>query len=200
MVEGTPALHLTCDPVNLPETGASSGPFKISDGVWELAGATRSNLYSPDVSFDASVKVDLYDAGGAKLEEKNLLICTGSNGWSRFKERFDVPANAAAASVEIAFNKTHGDLWIADLSLGYIGKPTPMEGGDRRTIFTTNRTGGMFYPGDDVRMDMTLETPVQLSGTELNFSWELTDFWSERLAAPQKGTLTADGTAANGWN
>ena len=58
----------------------------------------------------------------------------------------------------------------------------------------------MFYPGDDVTMDMTLETPTLPAGDATVVRWEVTDFYGERLAPAQTARLSADGKAANGWN
>jgi hypothetical protein len=199
-VEGKRSLHFKRDPVNLPPTQAFSDKFKISSGIWEFGGATKCHLYSPDVSFNTTVRVHLYDNADAEVEQKDLVIATGTSSWTRFKERIEVPSNVAAASIAIEFEKTHGEFWIDDLSIRFAGNSVPMEGGDRRTVFKTSRAGCMFYPGDRVKMEMTVETPAQLSGEGLNFTWELTDYWSERLAAQQKGALSADGKAQDGWN
>ena len=168
--------------------------------MWELSGAAKCDLYSPDVSFNASVKVRLYDAGGKLLDTKSIIIFTNKNGWKKFREHFDVTGGVVVAEVAIEFNKTHGDLWVDDFSAKYAGKSIPMEGGDRRTVFECNRVGFLFYPGDDVTLDMSLETPVTLSGDTLNVAWELTDYWGEKQATTQSVKFTPDGKAANGWN
>jgi hypothetical protein len=199
-VEGGHSLHFKRDAVHLPDTEAVSDKFAISPGVWEFTGSDKYDLNSPDVSYDVTVEFDFFDAAGHALKQKRLIVASEKSNWAKFKERFDVPPGTAQAAVDIRYNKTHGDFLIDGLALQYVGASVPMEGGDRRTVFSTNRDGFLFYPGDSVTIAMELNTPVELAGDKLGFTWELTDYWGERQAAPQKGTLTPDGKAENGWN
>ena len=198
---GARSLHLARDAATLPETGAMSACFAVTPGVWELTGADRPALYSPDASFNVSVDVHLFDQEGRELKKKSLVYATTSSPWNKFSVRFEAPAGTAAAALGVAFNKTHGDFWLDDLALRFVGQAIPAEGGDRKTVFRSNRVGMLFYPGDDVTMEMTLETPADLSGEKATaVHWEVTDYWGERLAPARTARLVADGKAGNGWN
>lgn len=199
-VEGKRSLLFRCDAATLPVTDAISDAVKITPGVWELSGATAGDLYSPDVSFNVSVKICLFDAADREVGTKSIAIITNKTGWKRFKERFEAGANVATARVAIEFNKTHGVFRADDFSLKFAGKSIPMEGGERRAIFTTSRVGCLFYPGDDLSMYATLETPAELAGGKLRFAWQLTDYWGEQLAPKQTATLVPSGKTGNGWN
>lgn len=201
-VAGKHALVLRRDPVQLPATQASSGRFPLRAGVWELSGAYTGKLHSPDVSFNVAVGVPAYGADGNLLKNRRLVVVSGERAWTRFKERFDVPSGAEAGAIEITFNKTHGEFRIDDLALTYIGASIPMEGGDRKVVFKTNRVGHLFYPGDEVRVEVTVETPAALSGDRLNLGWQVTDFYGAPAAARQTTALVkaGDGVNARGWN
>lgn len=198
---GARSLHFSRDAATLPETRAASARFAVSPGVWELTGADHTALYSPDVSFNVSVEIHVFDESGRELKKKSLVIATAANPWNKFRARFEVPPGTASATLGIEYNKTHGDFWLDDLGLVFVGPAIPAEGGDRRTVFRGNRVGMLFYPGDDVTMEMTLDTPATLSpDAAASLRWEVTDFWGERLAPAQTGRLTAAGKAENGWN
>ncbi|HEY5792032.1 MAG TPA: sugar-binding protein [Chthoniobacterales bacterium] len=199
-VEGARALVLRRDPVNLPATSAISESFPITPGVWELSGAYANDLYSPDVSFNVSVGIQTFDESGKALKQRRLLAVSNKNAWTHFKERLDIPAGAASAVVKVEFNKTHGDFRLDALALKYIGASIPMEGGDRKVIFQTNRVGNLFYPGDSARLEMTLETPAQLSGDALRVDWQVTDFYAAPASAPGQSPLVSAGKTARGWN
>jgi hypothetical protein len=193
-------LQLERDPALLPPTRAESEKFPITPGVWELSGAYASKLHSPDVSFNVSITLKSFDAAGRFLKERRLLSVAGKTARTHFKERLDVPAGAASATVEIAFNKTHGQFRIEGLALAYVGTSIPQEGGDRRAIFKTNRVGNLFYPGDSVRFELQVETPAELSGEKLRVGWTVTDFYRAPEAAPQETRLAPAGKTAKGWN
>ncbi|HEY5891979.1 MAG TPA: sugar-binding protein [Chthoniobacterales bacterium] len=199
-VQGKKALRIERDPVHLPLTIVASESFPIPAGVWTLSGAIEHDLYSPDLSFNVSITVRMYDKAGKEMKQKRLLSASAKSGWTKFQERFDVPRDAVTAAVFVDYNKTHGWFRLDDLALQFAGKAVPMEGGDRRVIFKSNRVGHLFYPGDDVLMELVVETPEKLSGSQLNAAWELTDFGRVRLAPPETVALTPDGTAESGWN
>ena len=199
-VAGKHALVLRRDPVELPATGASSGRFPLRAGVWELSGAYAGKLHSPDVSFNVAVSVPAYAAGGDLLKSRRLVVASGERPWTRFKERFDVPSGAEAGVIEIAFNKTHGEFRIDDLALTYIGASIPMEGGDRKVVFASNRAGQLFYPGDAVRFGITVETPADLEGDRLRVRWQVTDFHKAPSAPAGVSALVRAGRTEAGWN
>lgn len=197
--DGSQSLRLERDPVLLPATRAESESFDLTPGVWELAGAYAADLHSPDVSFNVSISLKSFDTAGKVLKERRLVAASGQTAWKHFKERLDVPPGAARAAIEIKFNKTHGTFRVDGLSLTYIGASIPMEGGDRKTVFRSNRVGNLFYPGDRVAFELEVETPVELIGERLRVGWQVTDFYQAPAAAVQQATLTPAGKTPRGW-
>ncbi len=197
---GGHALRLMRDPVHLPETNAVSGRFRLAPGVWELSGAWKGDLHSPDLSFNVPLSLRFFDGAGREIKRKTLVTATDRSGWKKFRERCDVPPGAVEAEVAVEFHKTHGEFFLDGLSLKFLGKSVPREGGDRKTVFRCAREGFLFYPADEVMVEMVLETPASLSGDRLSVRWELTDFWGAPLSAPHTSRLSADGVASNGWN
>ncbi|HEY9249039.1 MAG TPA: hypothetical protein VIO38_07905, partial [Rariglobus sp.] len=199
-LEGARSLVLRRDPVSLPETLAESEAFAVKPGVWELSGGYAGDLHSPDVSFNVSVSVRSYDSAGKEMKVRRLAAVSGRMVWTHFKERFDIPSGAASARLEIQFNKTHGEFRLDALKLAYVGESVPMEGGDRKAVFKTNRVGCLFYPGDRVAFELTVETPAELSGDRLRLHWQVTDFYKAPAAPAAASTLVPAGKTSAGWN
>ncbi|HEY5793041.1 MAG TPA: hypothetical protein VIS74_07070, partial [Chthoniobacterales bacterium] len=197
---GEKSLLLRRDPVNLPETKAVSDRFAITPGVWELSGAVAYALYSPDASFNVSITIRSFDPAGKELKARRLLALYEKADWKPVKERVEISLGAATAALEIMFNKTHGEFRIDNLALGYAGASVPMEGGDRKVTFQSNRPGFLFYPGDHLAVQVTVETPASLSGKQAVLDWEVTDYWKAPVAAKQRITLESQGKSNRGWN
>ncbi|HEY0947336.1 MAG TPA: hypothetical protein VGD81_18775, partial [Opitutaceae bacterium] len=199
-IDGRQSLRLERDAALLPATRAESATFAITPGVWELAGACAADLHSPDVSFNVSLSLKSFDGSGKLLKERRLVAVPGRAAWQHFKERLDVPTGTVRAALEIRFNKTHGTFHVDGLSLAYVGASIPMEGGDRKAVFRSNRVGNLFYPGDRAAFELELETPAELAGERLRVRWQVTDFYQAPAAAAQEAVLTPAGPAPGGWH
>jgi hypothetical protein len=198
-VDGEQALRLRRDARHLPPTRAVSDDFPIQAGVWEFSGAVRPKLWSPDVSFNVAIAVVSLDREGREIKRRRLVAIDGESNWRRFKERVEIPTGTAEGRLEVEFHKTHGDFWLDGLEGKFVGEAVPMEGGDRKVIFRTNRVGNLFFPGDPVRLEMTVETPVELAADSLNVSWQLTDFYGAPQSDPLRAQLEKTGTTPSGW-
>ncbi|PTX97579.1 hypothetical protein DB346_21565 [Verrucomicrobia bacterium LW23] len=206
---GKKALLLRRDPATLPATHAVSSAFPLSQGVWEIAGAAQTRIYTPDTSFNVTVSLKCLDKAGKAIKKRRIALLTGStelteatqaSPWKHFRERIEIPAGTSSAQVEIEFNKTHGEVRVDAFAIEYINASIPMEGGDRKTVFRSNRPGMLFYPGDRPAMEMTLETPTQLTPAQRVTTWQVTDFYGAPLAASQRAPLIPSGTTPAGWH
>ncbi|HEY8933099.1 MAG TPA: hypothetical protein VIM44_07295, partial [Rariglobus sp.] len=196
--DGTHVLVLKRDPVSLPATRAASEAFAVQPGVWELTGAYAADLHSPDVSFNVTISLQSRNAAGAELKTRRVVSVSGHAAWTRFKERLDLPAGATTARVEIQFEKTHGEFRVDALALTRLGASIPPEGGERKVVFRTNRTGNLFYPGDRVAFDVEIETPVALTDERMRLRWQTTDFYQAPAAPGGETRLEPAGRAPSG--
>ncbi|MCL1888710.1 MAG: hypothetical protein FWF96_07575, partial [Kiritimatiellaeota bacterium] len=71
---------------NVSATGAA---FPAAPGAWNLGGAIRSALHSPDNSFNVTAAIEALDANGGVLERKALVEQTGTANWKPFSRLVD---------------------------------------------------------------------------------------------------------------
>jgi hypothetical protein len=198
-VDGKSSLKLSRDPVNLPETGVVSEPFRLKPGVWEFSAATMSGLYSPDSSFNVSITLQGFGPSGEEIKSRRILALSGTSPWKLHKEKVTVPPGVVSGKIDVRFNKTHGSFRLDAVKLDYLGESLPMEGGDRKVVFRSNRIGNLFYPGDAVAFEMVLETPTDLPQDRRVVEWQVTDFYGSPQAGLRSAALESDGRTAEGW-
>lgn len=89
--KGSGSLRLERSPedVEKPCT-VTSAAFALSSGVWRVDVAVKSNLKSPDSSFNGIVTLDVLDAAGTRLDAITLADVYGQRNWQSFGNPHEV--------------------------------------------------------------------------------------------------------------
>jgi len=131
-----------------------SDAFAVSPGDYECSALVKAeNMYSPDNSFNANLRIAIFDSSGRVLERKELLYVLGtSQGWQRISNTFRTPQKAAKATLAFSFNKTTGTAWLGELRMALVrpAKRSPVSFGKGGFAPQTCRDFNLFYPGDNV--------------------------------------------------
>ncbi len=174
--EGAHALLLARTGENLVETSATSEPFAVTAGAYDVACAVRTDLYTQDMSFNAAVSVDFQDAQGKSLERLTIIDAQGKTAWRPVRKVVTAPEHTARGQVVIQFNKTHGQVWLDAVTI----KPARSAVNEtaRRVTFATKYMGNMLYPDDDVIVEMKFQTPTRLAEADHQVTWDVRDYWS----------------------
>ena len=172
--EGKTSLKLQVDSLKLIPTQAMSEPFALSGKKLEVSGATRSNLYFQDLSFNGTLLVQFLDAQGKELGRQSVLSVHDKTPWKAFRKQVDILPDAVQGRLLAEFQKTHGDFWIDGLTVKSIAGT---DGPACVTRFSTAHLGNLFFPGDKVRVDIQVEPSVPLNAKARVVICTLTDYW-----------------------
>ena len=141
--EGAASLKLYVDPLKLIPTRAVSEAFAVSGNAVEVAGATRSDLYSPDMSFNGNIAIEFLDAAGKAVDTRAVAAISGTTPWKRFRKTVPMAKNAAAARLVAQIEKSNGGFWLDALRATSIAgwlEPSCV------VRFSTAQLGNMLYP------------------------------------------------------
>ena len=190
--EGAASLKLYVDPLKLIPTRAVSEAFAVSGNAVEVAGATRSDLYSPDMSFNGNIAIEFLDAAGKAVDTRAVAAISGTTPWKRFRKTVPMAKNAAAARLVAQIEKSNGGFWLDAL------RATSIAGSLEPSCvvrFSTAQLGNMLYPQDPVVVDMKVESEKPLDEKGRRVACQLTDYWGVLQAPLMRVMLEGSGTA-----
>lgn len=191
--EGANAVRIERSEDQLNDNVALSGAsFPAGSGPWSLSGATRSSLHSPDNSFAVRVNIEALDASGNVLESKTLVDQTGVERWKSFARQVEFPNGTVKARFSAAMHKTHGYCDIdalAAVPLEIKGKEKNIE----RIIISSDVTGNMFYPEDEVAFSLEVRSIHSLPADGRTAIVKVTDYWGAEQMPLGKITLERSG-------
>jgi hypothetical protein len=191
--EGERALALRRTEAQANRPAAAVGPsFDATPGTWEIAAACKSQLHSPDNSYNGTVSVEWLGAGDALIERADVALATGEENWKLFRRRLEAPEGARSARFRIQLNKTYGALRIDELSAAYVAPASPVAQRIDRVLLASGRLGNLLYPDDEPVIHMTVEALRPLPESWRHASFVVRDYWGAEQGPA--GTVTLERT------
>src|SRR5207245_2460441 len=157
---------------NVAKPCSVTGPaFAVAPGQWEISLACKSDLHSPDNSYNGVVQLECLDSAGQVVERFTVAEVFGQHDWLRSSQRVHIPKGAATARVQAQLNKTYGRFWIDELAASYLA-PSPRKD-DRivRVLFATAQLGNLLFPNDPRTVSVTVETRKPLRDSQHALSY-----------------------------
>lgn len=176
----------------------TSAAFAVKQGVWQFTLATKSDLKSPDNSFNGVVTLQYFDSTGKVLDPLVLVDTFGQKNWQPINRRIEVPEQATAARFHVQLNKAAGRFWIDEISASFVSAVVKKDHRIDRIMFSTAQMGNLLFPEDKRVVDVTVVATKPLSEKQLDLSFAVRDYWGAEMAAPDKVTLQPDETQKAG--
>ncbi len=125
---------------------ATSPAFDVAPGQWEIGLVCKSDLHSPDSSYNGLVDLECSDRAGKVVERITIAELFGKRDWQSVRKRVELPRNATSARFHARLNKTYGSFWVDDLSAVYLAPATRKDDRIARLLFSTSRLGNLALP------------------------------------------------------
>jgi hypothetical protein len=182
------------DPGN---TCAAVGPdFPVQPGRWAVSLAAKSDLKSPDSSFDGIAELEVLDNAGKTLDRITLADLYGQHNWQPVRKEVELAQGAAAARFHVRINKPAGRFWVDELSAAYLGAVPVKDNRIDRIVFSTAQMGNLLFPEDKRTVSVRVEATKPLDDTQKELTYTVRDYWGAECAAPAAvalGTPRRDG-------
>ena len=170
------------------------GPvFPAGAGRWNLSGAARPALYSPDNSFAVRLVALALDDAGALLEALPVADVTQGATWRTFAREIRFPAATAKARLAVEWHKTHGTCDFDALRATPVTEAEPDPIVDRIEIFS-DVLGNLFYPEQPLTFHFRVRTLRPLPPAARTLRLTATDYWGAECIATRRAALRPDGT------
>ncbi|MBN8527074.1 MAG: hypothetical protein J0M02_17200, partial [Planctomycetes bacterium] len=160
-------------------TSAALPWFGVHGGLWDLGTALRSRLYSPDSSYNGTVRLEVADGAGRPLERREIAIISGEAAWTVKRTRVELPPEAAQARFTITLEKTHGSFAVGELTCTDAGP-------SRRTVKAiacgSDAVGNLFLPGQPLRFGITARCTVERKPEQRVVACCVRDYWGAEWA------------------
>jgi hypothetical protein len=171
------------------ETGATGAVFPASAGVWTIQGAAKSDLKSPDNSYNGTITLEALDPAGKVQERFEIRTAFGGGDWQPFEKSVELPDRTAGARFRIELRKTTGSLWVDELSAARVASD---EKRVDRIILWADRLGNLFFPEDHRTMHVQVESVKPLREGERAVRYAIHDYWgAEQAPAARKDLVRA---------
>lgn len=176
----------TMETVETP-TSLVMDSFPVKPGFWDVKFVRKADLYSPDSSFNGTVYFDVLDANGKVIDKHEVRVISGKKPWKEFRQRYEIPEEAATGRFRIKMNKTWGKFTIDNLYAAF-QCPAP------KTLFKAVKIkpktySGMFYPGEKIIFDITAECSEEWKDDNTEAVVTITDYWGAEQLDPIKVKL-----------
>lgn len=177
------------------ETSIELRRFPVCAGLWNLSVALRSKLYSPDSSYNGTVRFEAFDVAGRSCLRAELGITTGDSPWRVFKKQVELGSDAVEARFVIRLEKTYGVFHADDISAVYAG---PVLKTVAAIKFATAAVGNLFLPDEPLHFDITVECFKPLPADQRVAVCVLRDYWGAEFSDPLPVPLTEVGRTDSG--
>jgi len=190
--KGLLQLTRTLEAVNQPVSAA--GPsFPVRPGSWQISGAGRSALHSPDASYQGVVTLELLDGAGKSVDRQAVLQLTGENAWHPFRKQIEAPAGAAAARFRVELEKTYGTFGVDELAASFVEVANVAEKRIERVMAAPSRLGGMFLPDETPTYKVSVSSAKPLRPEEQTVTAVVSDYWGAEQGPGQTVALHKTG-------
>lgn len=188
--KGSRALVLsrTLEAVERP-CSATSIPFAAVPGQWEVRLACKSDLQSPDNSYNGTVSLECLDGQGKVIERLTLADLFGKRDWQQVSKHAELPRGSVSARFQVQLNKTHGRFWVDEISAAYLAPASRKDDRVARLVFATARQGNLLFPNDPRQVSITVEASKPLRDNQLSLSYEVRDYWGAEQMRPATVSL-----------
>ena len=188
--KGKNSLVLARTPEASNEACSVTSPnFKIKPGMLALSVACKSDLKSPDNSFNGVVTLE-YLSGASVLESATVADIFGIHSWQALAKELQPPAGADSARLRVQINKASGKFWVDEVAAAFLVAAAPKDNRIERMYFSNPRIGHFLYPGDAPEFKVTVEATKPLSPEQLQAKCTLRDYWGAEQGAPVEVPLT----------
>jgi len=170
------------------ETRASSRPFAVGPGMWQVQYASKAKLHSPDNSYHGSIALEAYNAAGKLIETIPVDIVYGEQDWQVTKKTIELPRGASTATLRTELKKTYGSLWLDGLSAAPLSMG-PLQRRIERILLATDAVGNLFLPGDQVVYRVTVEAIKPLPEAQRILRYSVRDYWGAEQLPPGQVAL-----------
>ncbi len=192
--EGQNALRIQRAETQLNDNVTVLGAaFAAGAGAWNVGGAIRSALHSPDNSFSVHTSVEALDANGNVIERKTLVEQGGTSNWKPFSRMVEFPKATEKARFAFTVHKTHGTFDVDALSA------VPLESKSEekiveRIVITGAATGNLFLPDAAVEFDIDVQANKILPEDARKAVVSVSDYWGAEVLDPITLELKRNGT------
>jgi hypothetical protein len=174
-----------------------SPAFKVVAGAWEISLAARSDLASPDSSYQGIVLLESLDAAGKVVSSTPLVELFKQRNWQAANKRVEIPAGVAAARFRAELRKTSGKFWIDELSASYVATAPRKDKRVAAILFETAQMGNMLFPEDKRVVRVTVQAVKPLKEEHCELSYVVCDYWGAEQTLPAKVALVKTGRKGN---
>ncbi len=173
--------------------------FSAKEGIWEFGVAYKSDIFSPDDSYNGMVYVESINGNGKVMDTFEFTLIKGKGeGWKEFKKKIDLPNGTASARFRIVVNKTYGKFNIDELSASYVS-PSPKIGCIFKAVkMKPGVLGGMFFPEDKVVFDVTVECIKEWPADNRQLTFNIRDYCGSEIIEPVKVKFEGSGNSYKG--
>ncbi len=191
--DGANALHIQRDEKQLNDAVEVTGAlFAAAPGAWNLGGALRSALHSPDNSFNVMTGVETLDANDKVIERKALIEQAGTANWKPFSRMIEFPKGTEKARFVFIVNKTHGT-FDADALTAAPFESKAAEKIVERVVITGSTSGHLFMPDAPVEFEVDVQTSKALPADARQAVVTIVDYWGAEVLDPITLKLAENG-------
>lgn len=180
-------LQRTLDTIRT-DTAATSEPFNVTPGMWQVQYSWKSDLHSPDNSYHGSVELEVFGRAGGALATVPIDIGFGRNDWQTVSKSVQLPPDAAKARFHVKLDKTYGSFQLDELTAARLSIQ-PIEQRIQRILIASDALGNLFLPGDKVVFRTTVEAIKPLPEAEQTLRYAVCDYWGAEQMQPGAVTL-----------
>lgn len=189
--KGSHSLQLSRSLPQLDQPCVAVSPtFALTPGNWDISLGVKSDLKSPDASFNGVVTLELLSDGGKVVDTVTLADLFGQKNWQPVTRRLTIPGNVTAARFRTQLNKSTGSFWLDDLSAVFAGASAKAEKRIDRIVFDTAQMGNMLYPDDPRTVNVRVESVKALPINQRELSFVVRDYWGAACSTIGKVSLT----------
>lgn len=185
---GSLLLARSLDDIEKP-CSASSPPFHVAPGQWEISLAFKSELNSADASYNAVVQLECLDRAGKIVERVTVADVFGKHDWQPMTKRIELPKSAVSARFQMQLNKVEGSFWIDDISAAFLTATRQKDDRISRILFSTAQLGNLLFPTDPRKVNVTIEARKSLRDNQHTMSYVVRDYWGAEQMQPATVTL-----------
>lgn len=190
--KGKHALVLTRDQARSDNPCSATGPaFDVAPGTWQIRGASKSELHSPDSSYNGTVALEQLDATGKVLSSATVAEVYGTKTWQPFSQQVEVARGVAKARFTVQLKKADGTFWLDEISAAFLATGGKKDGNISRIVFTSAQLGNLLLPEDARTFAVEVDAKKPLEPKQMDLTWVLRDYWGAEMTAPAKAVLTA---------
>jgi hypothetical protein len=175
----------------------TSPAFPVVPGQWEIGLACKSDLHSPDSSYNAVVEIECLDGAGKVVDRITVADVFRQRDWQPVKKRVEMPKGVASARFHAQLNKTYGSFWIDELSAAYVAPASQKDDRISRVLFSTAQLGNLLFPDDPRRVEITVEAHRPLRDNQRTVTCIVRDYWGAEQMQPATMSLGSEEKKGN---